>query len=101
MEQTLAGLGNRVFLMNNVHDDAPVVFETRWAMSYLRGPLTRNQIKQLMDPVRGSRAALGLQRPRHPRRPAPGPGAESRRHRLAPRAPAGAAARVCPSALPR
>ncbi|MBL8826064.1 MAG: ATP-binding protein, partial [Planctomycetaceae bacterium] len=25
MEQTLAGLGNRVFLMNNVHDDAPVV----------------------------------------------------------------------------
>ena len=53
MEQTLAGLSNRVFLMNNVHDDAPTVFETRWAMSYLRGPLTRNQIKQLMDPVRG------------------------------------------------
>jgi hypothetical protein len=49
MEQTLAGLGNRVFLMNNVHEDAPVVFETRWAMSYLRGPLTRNQIKTLMD----------------------------------------------------
>jgi hypothetical protein len=52
MEQTLAGLGNRVFLMNNVHDDAHVIFETRWAMSYLRGPLTRNQIKVLMDPVR-------------------------------------------------
>jgi hypothetical protein len=53
MEQTLAGLGNRVFLLNNVHEDAPVVFETRWAMSYLRGPLTRAQIKTLMDPVRG------------------------------------------------
>jgi hypothetical protein len=52
MEQTLAGLGNRVFLMNNVNEDAPVVFETRWAMSYLRGPLTRNQIKTLMDPKR-------------------------------------------------
>ena len=52
MEQTLAGLGNRVFLMNNVHEDAPVIFETRWAMSYLRGPLTRNQIKVLMDPVK-------------------------------------------------
>jgi hypothetical protein len=52
MEQTLAGLNNRVFLMNNVHDDAPAIFETRWAMSYLRGPLTRNQIKQLMDPIR-------------------------------------------------
>jgi len=52
MEQTLAGLGSRIFLMNNVHEDAPVVFETRWAMSYLRGPLTRNQIKILMDPVK-------------------------------------------------
>jgi len=36
--------------MNNVHEDAPVVFETRWAMSYLRGPLTREQIKILIDP---------------------------------------------------
>jgi len=53
MEQTLAGLGNRVFLMNDVHEDEPVVFESRWAMSYLRGPLTRAQIKTLMDPVRG------------------------------------------------
>jgi hypothetical protein len=52
MEQTLAGLGNRIFLMNNVHEDAPVIFETRWAMSYLRGPLTRNQIKILMDPIK-------------------------------------------------
>ncbi len=52
MEQTLAGLGNRVFLMNNVHEDEPVMFETRWVMSYLRGPLTRTQIKTLMDPQR-------------------------------------------------
>jgi hypothetical protein len=50
MEQTLAGLGNRVFLMNNVHEDAPVVFQTRWALSYLRGPLTREQIQTLMAP---------------------------------------------------
>jgi hypothetical protein len=52
MEATLAALGKRVFLMNNVHKDAPVVFHTRWAMSYLCGPLTRGQIKTLMDPVR-------------------------------------------------
>jgi len=52
MEQTLAGLGNRVFLMNNVHEDEPTIFETRWAMSYLRGPLTRTQIKVLMDPIK-------------------------------------------------
>ena len=49
MEQTLAGLSNRIFLMNNVHEDEPVVFETRWCLSYLRGPLTRSQIKLLMD----------------------------------------------------
>ena len=48
MEATLAGLGSRVFLMNNVHDDEPVVFHTRWALSYLRGPLTRSQIGLLM-----------------------------------------------------
>jgi hypothetical protein len=53
MEETLAGLGSRVFLLNNVHEDAPEVFETRWAMSYLRGPLTRAQIKTLMDSRRG------------------------------------------------
>jgi len=59
MEQILAGLGQRVFLMNNVHEDAPVVFQTRWAMSYLRGPLTRTQIKQLMDPVKTSHPQPG------------------------------------------
>lgn len=48
MEQILAGLGKRVFLMNNVHDSAPTAFETRWALSYLRGPLTRAQIKTVM-----------------------------------------------------
>ncbi len=48
MEKILAGLGSRKFLMNNVHDDEPVIFETRWAMSYLRGPLTRTQIQQLV-----------------------------------------------------
>ena len=52
MEATLAALGSRVFLMNNVHDDAPRVFHTRWAMSYLSGPLSRGQIERLMDPVR-------------------------------------------------
>jgi hypothetical protein len=52
MEQLLASLGSRVFLMNNTHEDEPVVFQTRWCLSYLRGPLTRSQIKQLMDPYK-------------------------------------------------
>ena len=56
MEETLAGLNSRIFLLNNVHDDAPEVFESRWAMSYLRGPLTRAQIKTLMEPVKQNAA---------------------------------------------
>jgi hypothetical protein len=35
-----------------VHEDAPVVFHVRWILSYLSGPLARNQIKALMDPIR-------------------------------------------------
>ena len=52
MEQTLAGLGSRVFLMNNVHEDAPTVFRSRWALSYLRGPVSRQQIEVLMAPLK-------------------------------------------------
>ena len=54
MDQAIAGLGSRVFLMHNVHDDAPTVFTSRWAMSYLSGPLTREQIKVLMDPIKAA-----------------------------------------------
>jgi hypothetical protein len=49
-EQLLAGLGRRVFFMHNVHEDRPTIFQTRWALSYLRGPLTKTQIETLMAP---------------------------------------------------
>jgi len=49
MENTISGLDKRVFLMHNVHEDSPALFYTRWALSYLRGPLTRNQIQILME----------------------------------------------------
>ena len=48
MEKTLAGLGKRRFLLHNVHEDEPVIFSTRWVMSYLAGPLTRDHIRRLM-----------------------------------------------------
>ena len=48
-ETLISGLDKRVFYLHNVHDDAPAVFETRWAMSYLAGPCTREQIRKLMD----------------------------------------------------
>ncbi|MEO0540717.1 MAG: DUF87 domain-containing protein [Cyanobacteria bacterium P01_A01_bin.105] len=43
----LSGLGKRTFLLHNVHEDRPVLFQTRWVMSYLCGPMTRDQIKRL------------------------------------------------------
>jgi hypothetical protein len=68
MEQTLAALGSRVFLMNNVHEDNPVVFETRWVMSYLRGPLTRNQLQELVqsDPNYDAKQVSAESKPNRP-----------------------------------
>lgn len=57
MGRLLASLGNRVFLMNNVHDDGPTVFQTRWAMSFLAGPLARDQISDLMKDKKAAIAA--------------------------------------------
>ena len=56
LEGILSGLGARVFLMSNTHEDAPVVFQTRWALSYLAGPLTREQIARLRSPDAGGAA---------------------------------------------
>ena len=44
-DRTLSGLRSRVFLMHNVHEREPVLFETRWTLSYLRGPLTREELR--------------------------------------------------------
>jgi len=46
-EALMSNLTQRTFLMRNVHDDAPLLFRTRWAMSYLRGPLTLAEIRRL------------------------------------------------------
>ncbi|HME58285.1 MAG TPA: hypothetical protein VKF63_08100 [Terracidiphilus sp.] len=60
MDNILSSLANRVFLMSNVHADQPVVFQTRWALSYLRGPLTREQIQTLMAPRKAAQSTLTL-----------------------------------------
>ena len=46
--ELIGSLTSRVFLYHNVHENQPLVFNTRWVMSYLRGPLTRPQVRQLM-----------------------------------------------------
>jgi len=48
LDRIISALRSRVFLLHNVHQDRPVIFQTRWAMSYLRGPLTRTQVRDLM-----------------------------------------------------
>ncbi len=90
-DRALSGLSTRVFLMNNVHEDAPVVMESRWAMSYLRGPLTRDQIKTLMGP----RKAVAPAAPASPGAPVGAPGGE----KPVPAAKAGAERPVLPSEI--
>ena len=80
MDEVLSGLGSRVFVMNNVHDDQPIVFQTRWTLSYLRGPLTREQIQSLMAPRK--QAAT--------KEKSPDPGASSGRRLHGPSSPSAA-----------
>src|SRR6188472_2551638 len=45
---TIAGLAKREFVLRRAGKDRPEVFTTRWAMSYLHGPMTRDQIELVM-----------------------------------------------------
>ncbi|MDD1654370.1 MAG: type IV secretion system DNA-binding domain-containing protein, partial [Methanomicrobiales archaeon] len=72
LSDTLSSLDNRVFLLHNVHESGPVVFQTRWAMSYLRGPLSREQIRILSKGKRPDLPASPGTAPR-PAAPAPSP----------------------------
>jgi len=47
LQEMLSDLGKRQFLVKDVHAKGIKVFQTRWAMSYLAGPVTREQIKTL------------------------------------------------------
>jgi uncharacterized protein DUF87 len=47
LDATIGGLGKRAFMLVSAKASKPVVFTTRWAMSYLRGPLTRDQVSAL------------------------------------------------------
>ena len=56
LENVISSLGNRVFLLHNVHRGQPKLFQTRHALSFLRGPMTRDQVAQLMDPIKAQLA---------------------------------------------
>jgi Helicase HerA, central domain len=53
----LSDMKGRQFLLNSVHIEEPILFETRWVMSYLKGPITKNDIKRLMAPRKQNVAA--------------------------------------------
>ncbi|RMH22562.1 MAG: DUF87 domain-containing protein [Acidobacteria bacterium] len=57
VDRILSGLAKRVFLLHNVHQDGPQLFQVRWAMSYLRGPLTRDQLQRLTAGMRAAPAS--------------------------------------------
>ena len=57
LEGLMSNLTQRVFLMRNVHEDAPVLMKTRWALSYLRGPLTGPEIARVMAPRKAAVSA--------------------------------------------
>jgi hypothetical protein len=81
LEKMMTQLGNRTFLLHNVHEDQPVLFQSRWTLSYLRGPLTPKQIQVLMAP-RKAGAGRPEAAPAVPVRPAVESGAASARPAL-------------------
>ena len=79
VDRLLSALQKRVFLLHNVHEEKLVTFQTRWTLSYLRGPLSRDQIRSLMS---------GRVRPPVPPQPASGTSAPVKQR---PASPSGAA----------
>jgi hypothetical protein len=56
LDRLISSLGSRVFVLHNVHAERPILYQTRWALSYLRGPLTRSQVRTLMQPLKAQAA---------------------------------------------
>ena len=59
LDRMISSLGSRQFILHNVHEKKPLLFGTRWAMSYLRGPLTRRQVRTLMADYAPAEGAPG------------------------------------------
>ena len=50
LDAAISGLGKRQFLLHSTREAEPTIFGTRWAMSYLRGPLTRGSVRSYAPP---------------------------------------------------
>jgi hypothetical protein len=90
IDRALSSLRGRVFLMHNVHEQAPIAFETRWALSYLRGPMGREELRRF---ARAPETSTGATPPPIPTTAAPSPAASTAK----PVVPAGIEEYVLPS----
>jgi uncharacterized protein DUF87 len=63
LDAAIGALGKRQFLLVSAHEPPPKVFGTRWAMSYLRGPLTKEQVGALRGAAPAERASAGAEAP--------------------------------------
>jgi hypothetical protein len=66
IERLFDAVRKRVFLLHDVHRPAPGLLHSRWALCYLRGPLTREEVSRLMQEARVSAPAAGERAPDAP-----------------------------------
>jgi hypothetical protein len=83
VDRLLSGLGKRMFLLHNVHEPPPIVFQTRWTLSYLKGPMSRQDIARIESargaaPTSARPARAGGDAERRPASPAPAQTAKAR-----------------------
>ena len=50
IREKLSDMRSRTFLLYSAHQDEPLMFETRWAMSYLKGPVSLQELDKLIEP---------------------------------------------------
>lgn len=48
IENLLSNIQSRVFLLKSAHEDRVKLMQTRWVLSYLKGPLSKKEVRTLM-----------------------------------------------------
>jgi len=99
VDAILSGLGKRRFLLHNVHEDGPVLFQTRWVMSYLAGPLTLDQASRLARSNAGSVTPAEVAETPQPQRARPAAGPSTTSSAARPSVTSSAARPILPSGV--
>lgn len=71
VRKILSGMKPRTFLMRSSYHDELTLFETRWVMSYLRGPIALPSIARLMEGNTHTLSSPATGTPATPKAPAP------------------------------